>query len=102
MIDDGIAKIPDKRFWQQAQNFMNLSGGKMGSAVGFDDLVIAVAGVFQLLPEAKHYIPHHSERRVISKFEEFKQALNEKDDEYIEKVFREMKVKVLEEVAVGA
>lgn len=51
-LEDGWFQCPDRRFYDQADRFCNLTSGKIGADGGYDDLCIAVAGSVHLHREA--------------------------------------------------
>jgi hypothetical protein len=75
LIADHQIYIPDRRFWTQARQFMNLSNGRMGSQVGYDDLVMAIAGTYFLAPFALSYKPVPLIQQKENKFERFRSLL---------------------------
>ena len=90
----GQIDIPDKRFWNQAQYFYNLSGGKMGAKMGHDDMVMAVAGAAQIAAEARLYKPEPEPFKKNDELEMIRRGINGEDEESVHHLFKQMVVKV--------
>ena len=92
LIADGHIEIPDPRFWRQAASFMNLPGGKIGSKLSNDDLVIAVAGAAAIAPEGRQHKPVPPDNKGESASEIFYKMLGGRHDLW-EKVASMMRVR---------